>query len=250
MNEKRNEKLPLLLVVLGLAAAAVRGLLYLTAVDGKGMLIRGHFLGTVLMLLCAAAVLSVLGIFRLKGSEAYTDNFGPSTAAALGCLAMAVGVAMTLLEGNTMPRLRLVQLWYLSGVLGVAGLVWAGWSRYQGKQPLMPCYGIFTVFLALHMVSRYQPWSGDPQSQDWIFSLFAAIGLTLCGYGNSAFCADKGKRRSFLTISLLTVFACCAALPHTEYFWLYLGGTVWAFTGICRVTPVPLPEPKSDEETE
>ena len=250
MNKKRNEKLPFLLLALGVAAAAVRGLLYLTAVDGKGMLIRGHAFSWLLLVLCAAAAISVVGIFRMKGSDAYSDNFSPSTSAALGCLAMAVGVTLTLLEGNTMPRPRLVQLWYLSGILGVAGMIWASLARYRGKQPFMPCYGIVTVFLALHMVSRYQPWSGDPQSQDWIFSLFAAIGLTLCGYGNSAFCADKGKRRSFLTTSLLTVFACCAALPHTEYFWLYLGGAVWAFTGICRVTPVPLPEHEPEEETE
>ena len=248
MNQTKNEKLPLLLLVLGVAAAAVRGLLYLTAVDGKGMLIRGHFLGILLMILCAAAVLSVLYVIRLKGSDAFSDNFRPSTPAAVGCAVMAAGVLLTLLTGNAMPRPRLVQLWYLSGILSVAGLIWAGLSRYRGQQPFMLCYGVLTVFLALHMVSRYQPWSGDPQSQDWIFSLLGAIGLTLCSYGNSAFCVDKGKRRSFLATSLLTVFACCAALTHTEYFWLYLGGGIWAFTGICRVTPVPLPE--SAPETE
>ena len=64
--------------------------------------------------------------------------------------------------------------------------------------------------------NRYQPWSGNPQIQDWLFSLVGAVGLTLCAYHQSAFSADRGKRRSFLATSLLTVFACCAALPHTE----------------------------------
>ena len=100
MNQTKNEKLPLLLLVLGIAAAAVRGLLYLTAVDGKGMLIRGHFLGILLMILCAAAVLSVLYVIRLKGSDAFSDNFRPSTPAAVGCAVMAAGVLLTLLTGS------------------------------------------------------------------------------------------------------------------------------------------------------
>lgn len=248
MNKKPNEKLPILLLILGIAAAAVRGLLYLTAVDSKSLLIRGNFLGWLLIALCAAAFALVLNVIRLKGSDAYFDNFSSSTFAALGSVIMAAGVILTLLEGNPMSRSRLVQLWYLFGILSAAGMIWAGMSRYQGKQPFVLCPGALTVFLALHLVSRYQPWSGDPQSQNWIFSLFSAIGLILCGYGHSAFAADKGNRRSFLATSLLTVFACCTALPHTEYFWLHLCGGIWAFTGICRVTPVSLPEPGPETE--
>lgn len=238
----KTESLPLLVLVLGGAAAAVRGLLYLTAVDDKGLLTRGHGLQWLLWILCAAAVAAVLPVARLKGSNRYTDNFAPGNAAAAGCFAMAAGIVLTLLSGNAMTRTLLVQLWYISGVLSAAGLVWAGLSRWKGAQPFVLTFAVLCLFLALHMVSRYQPWSGNPQAQDWIFSLLGAVGLTLCAYGHSAFCADKGKRRSFLATGLLTVFACCAALPHTEYFWLYLGGGIWAYTGLCRVTPEPAPE--------
>ena len=248
MNRKRNQMLPLLLLALGIAAAAVRGLLYLTAVDEKGLLVRGGLLQWLLLALCGAAAVSVLAAAKGNGSDAYEDNFGPSTAAALGSVIMAAGVALTLAEGNAMSRPLLVLLWKLTGILSVAGLSWAGLARYRGEQPFVLCYGVVTVFLALQMVSRYQPWSGCPQVQDWIFSLLGAIGLTLCGYGNSAFCADKGKRRSFLAASLLSVFACCAALPHTEYIWLYLCGGIWAFTGLCRADPVPVPDTAPETE--
>ena len=252
MNREKKESLPLVVLALGVAAAMVRGLLYQMAVDDKGLLARGHWLQWLLWVLCAAAVIAVLPIVKLKGSNDYADNFGPSTAAAIGSIVMAAGVALTLLAGNTMPRPILVQLWTVCGILSVAGLIWAGVSRFQGKQPFVLCHGVLTAFLALHMVSRYQPWSGDPQAQNWVFSLLGAVGLTLCAYGHSAFSADKGKRRSFLATGLLTVFVCCAAIPNTEYFWLYLCGGIWAFTGLCRVTPVPKrePAPEAAPETE
>lgn len=252
MKQNKIEKLPLLVLLLGAAAAAVRGILYLTAADDKGLLARGSILQWLLWVLAAAAVAVVLGIAKRKGSDDYAHNFGPSLPAALGSFAMAAGVVLTLLEGNPMPRPTLVRLWLLSGILSAAGLVWTGLDRYQGKQPFVLCPAVLTVFLALQMVSRYQPWSGDPQAQNWIFSLLGAVGLTLCAYSQSAFSADKGKRRSFLAQSLLTVFACCAAVPHTEYFWLYLCGGIWAYTGMCRVTPVSKQEkaPEAAPETE
>lgn len=248
MKQNKREKLPLLLLALGAAAALIRGLLYLMAAEDSGLLVRNHPLQWLLAILCAAAAIFVLPIAGQKGSNRYADNFGPDPAAALGSFLMAAGVVLTLLEGNTMPRPTLVRLWLLSGILSAAGLVWTGLDRYQGKQPFVLCPAVLTLFLALHMVSRYQPWSGNPQVPDWVFSLLGAVGLTLCAYHQSAFSADKGTRRAFLATSLLTVFVCCAALPHTEYWALYLCGGIWAFTGRCRITAVP--EPEAAPETE
>lgn len=242
------EYLPLLVLILGAAAALVRGLLYLTAVDNSGLLVRNHPLQWLLLTLCAATAAAVLPVATQRGSNRFSDNFGPSAAAAIGSFAMAVGVVLTLLAGNPMPRKVLVLLWYASGILAAAGLIWTGMSRKAGTQPFVLCHGVLCLFLALHMVSRYQPWSGNPQGQDWIFSLLGSIGLTLCAYHQSAFSAGKGIRRAFLATALLTVFACCAALPHTEYSALYLSGGIWAFTGLGRVTAVP--EPQEAPETE
>ena len=248
MKQNKKDYLPLGILLLGAAAAAVRGMLYRVAVDDTGLLLREHGLWWLLWAICAGAVAAVLPVVKLKGSNRYEDNFGPGAAAAAGCFAMAVGIFLTVLEGNTMPRPGMVMVWKLSGALSLSTLAWAGREKLRGKQPFVLCYALPAVFLALHMVSRYQPWSGEPQTQDWLFSLLGLVGLLLCAYGNSAFSAGKGKRRSFLAVSLLTAFACLAALPHTESVWLYLGGALWAFTGRCRMEPVPVPEeaPKAE----
>lgn len=245
----KNELLSLHVLLLGAAAGAIRGLIYLLAADEKGLLVRSHPLSWLLLLLSAACVAQVLSaVPKLKGSERFEDNFEAHVPAALGCWLLAAGIVLTLLQGNPMQRMGLVRLWQISGGLSAAGLVWAGISRKQGRQPFVGIYAAACLFFALHMVSRYQPWSGDPQSMNWIFTMLSTVGLTLCAYQHSAFSAGSGHRRTLLATALLTVFLCCAALPHTEYFWLYLTGGVWAFTGLCRVTPVPLPEeaPKTE----
>lgn len=233
------EYLPLLVLALGAAAAAVRGLMYRTGVDAKGLLAQGQPLQWVLLILCAAGAIAVLPVVKQKGSNRYADNFRPGLLPALGSIVMAAGVIATLLAGNPMPRKMLVLLWYASGILAAAALILAAFSLKKGTVPFVLCYGVLCLFFALQMISRYQPWSGNPQAQDWVFSLLGAVGLTLCAYHRSAFCAEKGSRRTFLATALLTVFTCCAALPHTEYFAFYLCGGIWAFTGLCRVTAVP-----------
>lgn len=238
-TKMKTENLPLAVLLLGAAAAVSRGALYLTAVDDKGLIIRGHIAGWLLWLVCAAAA-AVIGISvrNLKGSDAYALNFDRSMPAAAGCFALAAGVVLTLLAGNSVSRSLLAKLWYPVGVLAAGGLIWAGLDRMRGKQPSVLPLAAVCLFLALHTVSRYQPWSGNPQAQDWVFSLLAAAALTLSAYHHAAFCADAGHRRLLLGTSLAAVFCCCAALPHTEYFALYLCGGIWAFTGLCRVMPV------------
>lgn len=248
-NLMKTKALPLQVLLLGAAAAAVRGALYLTAVDERNLLIRSHPMCWVLWLIsAAAAVLILASVRKKKGSNRYGDNFPSGMVSALGCWCLAAGIALTILSGNVLQRAGLVRLWLIAGVLATAGLGWAGYDRFRGRQPNFLTYGAACLFLALHMVSRYQPWSGNPQVPDWVFSLLGAVGLTLCAYHQSAFSADKGTRRAFLATSLLTVFVCCAALPHTEYWALYLCGGIWAFTGRCRITAVP--EPEAAPETE
>ena len=251
----KTKALPLQVLLLGAAAAAVRGALYLTAVDERNLLIRSHPLCWVLWLIsAAAAVLILASVRKKKGSNRYGDNFPSGMVSALGCWCLAVGIALTILSGNVLQRAGLVRLWLIAGVLATAGLGWAGYDRFRGRQPNFLTYGAACLFLALHMVSRYQPWSGNPQAQDWLFSLMGAVGLTLSVYHHSAFCAGSGHRRLLLATQLLTVFFCCAALPHTEYFALYLGGGIWACTNLCRVNPVRRkktePASRAGEETE
>jgi len=256
MNQlQKKETLPLTVLLFGIAAGLVRGVLYLTAADSRDLLVRNHPLAIALWLLCAAAgVLISLQVLPRKGSNQFADNFDGGLAPAVGCWLLALGIGLTLSWGNFYRRGVLVTLWHLCGILGGGGLIWAGIDRLRGKVPSVLPYTALTLFLALQMVSRYQPWSGNPQLQDWVFSLAASAALTLCAYHHSAFCAGLGHRRMLLLSSLVSVFACCAALPHTEHFWLYLLGGIWAYTDLCRVTPSQPEEqasvPQADPETE
>ena len=83
MKQSKAERLPLVFLGLSVAGALARWLLYLTAVDEKGLLIRGHSWQWLLWILCAAAVVAVLPILKQKGSSLYAHNFGPSISAAL-----------------------------------------------------------------------------------------------------------------------------------------------------------------------
>ncbi len=241
MKKLRNpENLPLAVALLGAAAALTRGAQYLTAVDDRGLLTAGHLSQWLLTVLTAAvAVLVLAAVWKQKGSNRFEDNFIVGSNMAIGSWILAVGIALTLLAGNTMGRPILVLAWRITGAVSALALLLAGWMQAKGKRPFLLTYAVFCLFLALHMVSRYQVWSGNPQVQDWAFSLLGAVGLTLCAYHHSAFAADMGKRRSLLAVSLLTVFACLAALPYTEYTALYLCGGIWAYTGLCRVRAVP-----------
>lgn len=242
MNHSKTNKLPLIFLGLGAAAGVARGLMYLLAVDETGLLIRGHGLWWLLWALTAAAAVAVLTLVPRKGSGNVNADPASGTAAAAGSLVMAAGIVLTLLEGNALPRALLVYLWYISGILSCAGLAFTAFSAKKGSPPAFLSGAVLCLFFALHMVSRYQPWSGQPQSQDWIFSLLAAIGLTLCAYHRSALSAGNGKGRGYLAACLLTGFFCCAALPHTDYFWLYLCGGIWAFTGLGGIEPAATEE--------
>lgn len=251
----KTEALPMQVLILGLAAALLRTLLYLTATDDKGLILRGHLLGWLLWLTCGvAALLVILSVRKLKGSNRYRDIFDPGIPGAAGSWVMALGLVLTLMAGNTLPRTGLVLMWKLSGGLAAAGLVWAGLDRLKGKRPFVAVYAALCLFLALQLVSRYQPWSGDPQSINWVFSMLAAAGMALTAYHHSGFCAGVGHRRLLLGSSLITVFLCLAALAHTEYLALYLCGGIWAFASMGRVMPVvrrkAAPSADSAAETE
>ena len=250
--------LPPLALTAGLAACALRLGLYASAVDVKGLLISGHPLTLSLWALTALVLAAVCAVtVRLEGSADYADNFSPSPAAALGCAAMAAGSLVTVLTGEAGLPGILATVWMAAGILSAAALAVLALLRWNGARPHFALYAVMCLFLALHTVCRYRPWSGNPQLMDYLFALFACIGLMLFAFYQSGFALGMGKRRMQLTVGLLTAFACFACLPMAEHPLLYLGGGLWTLTDLCSLTPVPKqieepqpeePQPESGEE--
>lgn len=239
MNLNPNTKpLPFLTACLGLITLILRLGLEMLGKDSKGLLIPGHPLDLLVWAVTLAAILLILlTVLPLNGSPRYTDNFSASTAAAIGCFALAGGIVVsTLLGYNTNMRLDLVRR--ISGLLAIPALIWAGLCRWQGKQPFFLTYALASLYLTMHAISHYQVWSSRPQLQNWIFCMAASILLALFAYYQTAFCVSLGKRRMQLGTGLLAAFFGLSAAAGGEDMMLYLGGAVWALTDLCNLTPV------------
>jgi len=234
----KSNTLPTFFAALGAAALLLRIGQNLLGTDEKGLLVPGHPLGLLVWAACAAAVvLAVLAVVPLKGSNRYSDNFSLSTPAAIGSFALAGGMVVSVLLGwNTGMRLDLIR--NLAGLAAIPGLVWVGLCRWQGKKPFFLFHALVCLYLTLHTVSHYQLWSSRPQVQDCFFPMAASTLLCLFAYYQTAFDVGLGKRRMQLGTGLLAAFFCMTAAASGEDLMLYIGGAIWALTGLCSLTPV------------
>lgn len=235
----KSKYLPLWTAGLGGLTLLLRLGLYLLGCDAKGLLIPGHPLDILVWVFTAAAAATIfLSVWRLDGSCRYSDNFSPSTAAAIGAFALAGGIAVSVISGwNLYLRLELIR--GIFGLLAIPALILAALSRWQGKRPFFLRHAVLCVYLTLFAVSHYQTWSSRPQLQDYVFSMAASLLLALFAYYQAAFDVGMGKRRMQLGTGLLAAFFCIAALAGGEDWALYLGGAIWALTNLCSLFPVP-----------
>jgi len=236
MNTRKNGSwLSAAVLILGSAALLLRRQLYLTGVDGKGLLLRGTLLETGLLLLTAAVpVLLVLTVEKTAGSPRFEDNYSAGIPAALGHGAMALGVLSSLLTAGSLPAGYLGAAWRWLGIATPFCLLLAGGSRLFRKKPFFLLHVVPCLFLLVHIVSNYQTWSSLPQLQDYLFGLLGSLALALFSYYTAAFEADCGNRRMVRLTGLAAVYLCLAELGRTHQPLLYLGGAVWALTGMCR----------------
>ena len=245
-NLKKHSLLPAAVLGLSLAAYCLRRGLYAAAVDEKGLLAANHPLEAALWaVILAGAALIVLSVRKLPGGNGYEDNFGPSRYAPIGCGFMAATVLlMTLNTDFSLPG-PAGTVWRVLGFLSAPGLVWAGRCRRKGEKPFFGIHACLCLFLLLYLVSRYQSWSGNPQLQDYVFELLAAVSLTLFSYHCAAFEAGVGRRRTQLCFGLLVILLWGAANFRAQVPALYFSGMLWALTDLCRLD---LPSEKDKED--
>lgn len=223
---------------LGMTGLLLRLAMYTRCIDGRGLLVRGnpyHLAAWGLTVL--TAVVLILTLRKLDGSNVYSHNFWPSGPAAWAALLAAGSIVMTVLNTRDYPADTLTMLWRWSGFLAAVSLAIAGILRGMGKQPFFLLYAATCVFFALHIANQYRVWSGNPQAPDYSFQLLACIFIMLFAYYQMAFAAGSGKRRAQLFSALMGSYLCFLAAARTETLWLYIGCGVWLLADRCTMMP-------------
>lgn len=234
-NLLNSKNTPFLILILGILGAALRWLLYALTTDEKNLIPLFHPLAIGLWVVTAVTVILILtAIVPLRNAENNPSRFSPSLPAALGALAAAAGIGLSvLLDGNAAGTLSLVRK--ILGILSSVALLAVALCRFRGKEPVFGLHALLCVFFSVHMVSCYRGWSSNPQLMDYLFSLFASIGLMLFSFYHGCLEAGMGKLRLLPATGLLTAYCCIVALSGTDHLWLYLGCGLWAFTNLCRL---------------
>lgn len=239
MNKMLNPKdIPAAVGLMGIGALLLRLLVALLAVDHRGLILTGHILVIILWVLTGlTAVLVTLPVLGLGGSRKYAVNFPASAAAAVGCGVMAVCTMVT--AALDIERSGIGYLHYGLGLAAGSSLIFLTYARYRGIKPSFLFHTIVCAFLTVHMVSCYRSWSGSPQLLDYVFEMFACVGMMLYAYHQAAFEVGLGKRRVILWLGLMTGYCALAAVPGASSPLLCAGGAVWTLTTLCSLTPPP-----------
>lgn len=214
--------------VLGLAALVLRRMLYMTAVDEKGLLQRMHPLSVGLLALTAAVLLLIYFLVqKQEESASFEGSTSRGVPSALGHAIMALGILTTVLPGN--PRMvgYLGAAWRWLGLISPVCLLAAGAAVYAKKKPFFLLHMVPCLFFVVHVVCHYQAWSGNPQMLDYLFALLGAMALMFFGFYTSALEAGCGSRRMALGMGLAAVYLCLAELANSAYPVLYFAGVVW-----------------------
>lgn len=214
----------------GLLGMLLRGLLYATAIDQKGLIPSGHWATWSILILTGALLISLLMTVRKQeGPTAYEDCFPGSLFQGATSLFVAVAVALRAFPQYTSAGDSLELLASIFGFVTGVGMAIAGICRFTGKRPSFLCHSALCVFFALQMVSQYRHWSADPQLMNYAFYLLAFVCLMLTSYFLAGFEADMGNRRALLFFSTAASFFCLVALPESGDGTLLIACALWAF---------------------
>lgn len=238
--------LPLLPIITGAIALLLRLALY-TMENESGLLPHNHPLYLASLILAAFIALVVaFFVFRMDGAQEYRENFPPSGTAAVGSVLSGLCLIPVALEIWDQAASRLDYAWAVLGLGAAICLICAGWFLLKEKKVPFFLYYIVCLYFALHMVCRYREWSGNPQTEDYIFSIFSCIFLALFAYSRAAFSADSGRRRPLLFCGMMAIFFCLPALIGGNDQKFFLAGCIWAATNQCTMDPHPKAEPKEN----
>lgn len=223
-----SRKLTVLMLVFGIAAFALRKTLYHTAIDAKGLLLRNSPLEIALTVLTIGVLIRI--VLAVRKSENPAEQHSAGLPAAFGNVAAGAGILVTVLTGVSGMGGYLESAWRILGLAAPVCLLLAGIARALGKKPFFLLYVVVCLFFLMHIVTRYQLWSGDPQLQDYIFTVLSTMALMFFGFYLAAQEAACGNLPMKTGMRLAAIYLCFAELARSSCPALYLGGILWAMT--------------------
>ena len=231
-----GKHLPAVTICWGILSLVLRWQLYRTAVDAKNLLVRNHPLSIALLVLTVGAMLHILMAIRKTDAQCGDDLQGKANLpAAAGNVAAGAGILATVLTVSPGMGGYLARAWQILGLAAPACFLLAGMARALGKNPFFLLHVVPCLFFLVHIVTRYQLWSSNPQMQDYVFALRGAVALMLFAFYTAAMEAACGNFRMRLGTGLAAIYLCAGELAKSSCPALYLGGILWVLTELCGI---------------
>lgn len=232
MKKRSNLKLlPLLYLLLGLLAAALRFGLY-AGLDDRGLLVPGQPMEYAMWAVTGMAVLLCPLLTRFcRVRELGGLLPGAGTILLAGCLGLSAWSAQSAFAGVGIA-------YQVLGAASVLALAVLTVQRLLHKKPAFACYGILCLFFVVQTVVCYQDWSENPQVLNYVFDVFAVLSLLLFSYYRASQCAGMKRKQMQYMTGLIGIFCCIAALPHSQWRILLAGGAAWLIGELSQLYPV------------
>ena len=231
-----GKKLPVMMLIWGITALVLRKVLYATAVDVKGLLLRNHPLSIALTVLTIGVLIrTLLAVRKLDTADSYEELYVSGLPGAIGNAAAGAGILVTVLTSSPGMGSYLESAWRILGLAAPVCFVVAAVARVFGKKPFFLLHVVACLFFVLHIVTRYQLWSGNPQMQDYVFTLLGTMTLLFFGFYTAAMEAECGSFRMRFGMGLAAVYLCLGELARSSCPALYLGGILWVLTDLCSI---------------
>lgn len=243
----KSKYLFFLFIGVGFTGMLLRAALYTLGTDQRGLIGNYHPLQLVCLLLAAAmAAYAVIALRKDKGSNEYAYNFPPNRNAVIFAVLVPIWFLSNGFTALESAKDRFDTVRAILAFLSVPCLAWSGVCRFRGKRVPFALHGIVCLFFAMDMICRYRVWSGNPQLVDYVFQLLACVFLTLTAYYRTAFDVELGSRRILRFCSLMAVLMCMFAFAGPESIQFYIGGFLFALSGICPTAPKKASEGKEE----
>ena len=229
--------IPVISVGAGALVLCLQLWLFGTGIDSRGLLRPGHpasFLGFAVLVLSFGAL--YLCLRPVTGKPAYEKLFPKSRLPLLGAVLGAAGILYAVLCETEALQSKLSVLYCVTGVLAALGMLWGGALRLYGKKPHVLYHSLVALFLMVHLISRYQHWSTEPELLRYFFPLLACVFLMLAAYYRATLDNLTGSRRWFVFFNYGSVLLCIGAVSSGSLPF-YLGFALWCLANVCSLAP-------------